>query len=228
MGQETQEEKHDKDIKVAQQGLCALFHPHSRGQFSQMVLSVLSGFLRTVRLYSQVKNQTQGLQVSTRKTSPLLCELGEGREGGLGSHSAQHSFAKQGKEEMRRPDSVARHLSKVLIHNNNPGQLIRQADAGLMSHTNQIPPQRVTRGGERPLPGPVAETSFLRFSHGRPASTLPSTAGHEQPPPSSPRRNSTELTRAITSLTKVCLVKAMVFPVVMYGCENWTTKKAEC
>ena len=28
--------------------------------------------------------------------------------------------------------------------------------------------------------------------------------------------------------TKVCLVKAMVFPVVMYGCESWTTKKAEC
>ena len=27
---------------------------------------------------------------------------------------------------------------------------------------------------------------------------------------------------------KVCLVKAMVFPVVMYGCENWTVKKAEC
>ena len=28
--------------------------------------------------------------------------------------------------------------------------------------------------------------------------------------------------------TKVCLVKAMVFPVIMYGCENWTIKKAEC
>ena len=28
--------------------------------------------------------------------------------------------------------------------------------------------------------------------------------------------------------TKVCLVKAMVFPVVMYGCDNWTIKKAEC
>ena len=28
--------------------------------------------------------------------------------------------------------------------------------------------------------------------------------------------------------TKVCLVKAMVFPVVMYGCESWTIKKAEC
>ena len=34
--------------------------------------------------------------------------------------------------------------------------------------------------------------------------------------------------RAITLPTKVCLVKAMVFPVVMYGCENWTIKKAEC
>ena len=32
----------------------------------------------------------------------------------------------------------------------------------------------------------------------------------------------------ITLLTNVCLVKAMAFPVVMYGCENWTVKKAEC
>ena len=32
----------------------------------------------------------------------------------------------------------------------------------------------------------------------------------------------------ITLLTKVLLVKAMVFPVVMYGCESWTVKKAEC
>ena len=32
----------------------------------------------------------------------------------------------------------------------------------------------------------------------------------------------------ITLLTKVCIVKAMVFPVVMYGCESWTIKKAEC
>ena len=31
----------------------------------------------------------------------------------------------------------------------------------------------------------------------------------------------------INLLTKVCLVKAMVFPVVMYGCESWTLKKAE-
>ena len=34
--------------------------------------------------------------------------------------------------------------------------------------------------------------------------------------------------RGITLPTKVCLVKAMVFPVVMYGCESWTVKKAEC
>ena len=33
--------------------------------------------------------------------------------------------------------------------------------------------------------------------------------------------------RDITLLTKVCLVKAMVFPVVMYGCESWTMKKVE-
>ena len=33
--------------------------------------------------------------------------------------------------------------------------------------------------------------------------------------------------RDITLPTKVCIVKAMVFPVVMYGCESWTIKKAE-
>ena len=34
--------------------------------------------------------------------------------------------------------------------------------------------------------------------------------------------------RDITSPAKVCLVKAMAFPVIMYGCESWTIKKAEC
>ena len=34
--------------------------------------------------------------------------------------------------------------------------------------------------------------------------------------------------RDITLPTKVCLVKAMVFPVVMYACESWTVKKPEC
>ena len=34
--------------------------------------------------------------------------------------------------------------------------------------------------------------------------------------------------RDITLLTKIHLVKAMIFPVVMYGCESWTIKKAEC
>ena len=34
--------------------------------------------------------------------------------------------------------------------------------------------------------------------------------------------------QSTTLPTKVCLVKAMVFPVVMYGCESWTVKKAEC
>ena len=34
--------------------------------------------------------------------------------------------------------------------------------------------------------------------------------------------------RYITLPTKVCLVKAMVYPVVMYGCESWTVKKSEC
>ena len=40
--------------------------------------------------------------------------------------------------------------------------------------------------------------------------------------------DSTLKSRDITLPTKVCLVKAMVFPVVMYGCESWAVKKAEC
>ena len=36
------------------------------------------------------------------------------------------------------------------------------------------------------------------------------------------------LSKDITFLIKVCLVKAMILPVVMYGCESWTIKKAEC
>ena len=39
--------------------------------------------------------------------------------------------------------------------------------------------------------------------------------------------NSILKSRDITLSTKVCLVKAMVFPIVMYGCESWTVKKAE-
>ena len=39
--------------------------------------------------------------------------------------------------------------------------------------------------------------------------------------------DSTLKSRDTTLPTKVCLVKAMVFPVVMYGCESWTVKKAE-
>ena len=34
--------------------------------------------------------------------------------------------------------------------------------------------------------------------------------------------------RDITLPTKACLVKVMIFPVVMYGCESWTVKKSEC
>ena len=40
--------------------------------------------------------------------------------------------------------------------------------------------------------------------------------------------NSVLKSRDITLPTKVHIVKAMVFPVVMYGCESWTIKKAEC
>ena len=40
--------------------------------------------------------------------------------------------------------------------------------------------------------------------------------------------NSIFKSRDMTLPTRVCLVKAMVFPVVIYGCESWTVKKAEC
>ena len=40
--------------------------------------------------------------------------------------------------------------------------------------------------------------------------------------------DSTLKSRDITLPTKVCLIKAMVFPVIMYGCESWTEKKAKC
>ena len=40
--------------------------------------------------------------------------------------------------------------------------------------------------------------------------------------------DSTLKSRDITWLTKVLIVKAMVFPVVMYGCKRWSIKKAEC
>ena len=43
-----------------------------------------------------------------------------------------------------------------------------------------------------------------------------------------PNLDSILKSRHITLQTKVHLVKAMVFPVVMYGCESWTIKKAEC
>ena len=40
--------------------------------------------------------------------------------------------------------------------------------------------------------------------------------------------DSTLKSRDITLPTKVCLGKVMVFPVIMYGCQSWTVKKAEC
>ena len=42
------------------------------------------------------------------------------------------------------------------------------------------------------------------------------------------RKAMTNLARGIILLTKVCLVNAMVLPVIIYGCESWTIKKAEC
>ena len=40
--------------------------------------------------------------------------------------------------------------------------------------------------------------------------------------------DSTLKSRDITLPSKVCIVKAMIFPVVIYECESWTTEKAEC
>ena len=40
--------------------------------------------------------------------------------------------------------------------------------------------------------------------------------------------NLDSILKSITLPTKVCLIKTMVFPVVMYGCENWTIETAEC
>ena len=40
--------------------------------------------------------------------------------------------------------------------------------------------------------------------------------------------NSILKSKDVTSMTKVCIVKDMIFPAVMYGCENWVIKKAEC
>ena len=42
------------------------------------------------------------------------------------------------------------------------------------------------------------------------------------------RKAMIDLDRGFILLTKVCLVKGLVFPVVMYGCESWARKKAEC
>ena len=44
----------------------------------------------------------------------------------------------------------------------------------------------------------------------------------------SPLEEGVVILRCTSDITKVRLVKAMVFPVVMYGCESWTVKKAEC
>ena len=71
------------------------------------------------------------------------------------------------------------------------------------------------------------------FSHVRHCVT-PETAAHRAPPSLGFSRqecwtnlDSILKSRDITWSTKVCLVEAMVFPVVMYGCESWTIKKAE-
>ena len=57
--------------------------------------------------------------------------------------------------------------------------------------------------------------------------SLPSSVGRVSGRKAVTNLDSTLKSRDITLPTKVCLIKAMVFPVVMYGCESWTIKKAE-
>ena len=56
---------------------------------------------------------------------------------------------------------------------------------------------------------------------------MPLPSPYDQPRQPMTNLDSLLKSRDITLPTKVCLVKAMVFPVVMYGCESWTIKKAE-
>ena len=59
--------------------------------------------------------------------------------------------------------------------------------------------------------------------------TADGNCSHEMKRPLLPGRKAMiKLDRDITLPTKVCIVKAMVFPVVMYGCERWITKNVEC
>ena len=66
-------------------------------------------------------------------------------------------------------------------------------------------------------PGGLQPIELQRVRHHRATFTLPTCMNLD----------SILESRDITLSTKVCLVKAMVFPVVMYGCESWTIKKAE-
>ena len=66
------------------------------------------------------------------------------------------------------------------------------------------------------------------FPGGAVDNSLPANAGDKGLIPGLGRLDSIFKSRDVTLPTKVRLVKAMVFPVVMYGCESWTVKKAEC
>ena len=68
-------------------------------------------------------------------------------------------------------------------------------------------------GSKIPVDGDCSHEFRRRFLFGRKAMT---------------KLDSVLESRDITLLTKVRIVKAMVFPLVMYGCESWTIKKAEC
>ena len=74
---------------------------------------------------------------------------------------------------------------------------------------------------ESRLPGEISITSDMRYSHEIKRRLL---LGMKV----MTNLESIVKSRDITLPTKVCLVKAMVFPVVMNGCESWTVKKAEC
>ena len=102
-------------------------------------------------------------------------------------------------------------------HVGNSGSNLGQEDLlekGMTTHSN-IFAWRIPQTEE---PGGLQPTELQRVRHHWATFTLPTCMNLD----------SILNSRDITLSTKVHLVKAMVFPVVMYGCENWTIKKAEC
>ena len=78
-----------------------------------------------------------------------------------------------------------------------------------------------------PSPGDLPNPGIEPKSEIEPGSPALQADALTSEPPGKPNLDSILKSRDITLPTKICLVKAMVFPLVMYGCESWTIKKAE-